>query len=56
MNTDHRDEAKAVDPRDPDHSRTGIFVNHNCFRCRDGALPCKTGNPNRCEFPHARND
>lgn len=44
------------DPRDPDYSRIGIFVNHNCSRCRDGELPCKSGNPNRCEYPHARND
>lgn len=44
------------DPRDPDHSRSGIFVNHNCYRCRNGKLPCKQGAPNRCDYPHARND
>lgn len=46
----------ALDPRDPDHSRTGIFVYHNCSYCRSGELPCKQGHPNRCEYPHARND
>ena len=50
------DKKPPVDPRDPDHSRSGIFVNHNCSPCRSGALPCKQGAPNRCEFPHARND
>ena len=44
------------DPRDPDHSRSGIFVYHNCYRCKDGTLPCKSGNPNKCEYPRARND
>ena len=45
-----------VDPRDPDHSRAGIFVHHNCWRCQSGAKPCVGGNPARCEYPHARND
>ncbi len=40
----------------PDHSRTGIFVYHNCAYCRDGELPCKQGAPNRCDNPRARND
>jgi hypothetical protein len=44
------------DPRDPDHTRTGIFVYHNCWACRDGKKPCKMGNPRRCEYPRARND
>ena len=44
------------DPRDPDYSRSGIFVNHNCSRCRNGELPCKRGAPNRSDYPHARND
>ena len=44
------------DSRDPDYSRTGIFVHHNCWRCKDGAQPCVQGSPNRCEYPHARND
>jgi len=48
--------ATRPDPRDPDHSRIGIFVYHNCSRCADGALPCVQGNPNRCDIPHARND
>ena len=45
-----------VDSRDPDHSRTGIFVMHNCWRCDDGKKPCVQGGPHRCEFPHARDD
>jgi len=44
------------DPRDPDHSRTGMFVYHNCWKCQSGEKPCVRGNPGRCEFPHARND
>ena len=45
-----------VDPRDPDHSRTGMFVLHNCARCDDGKKPCVAGNPRQCVYPHARND
>ena len=45
-----------VDPRDPDHSRVGMFVLHNCARCDDGKKPCVVGNPRQCEYPHARND
>ena len=45
-----------VDPRDPDHSREGMFVNHNCYRCRHGAMPCVNGHMWDCEYPHARND
>ncbi len=44
------------DPRDPDHSRAGMFVYHNCWKCQSGEKPCVNGNPGRCEFPHARND
>lgn len=44
------------DPREPDHSRQGIFVYHNCWKCRDGAAPCTNGNPNLCDYPRARND
>lgn len=45
-----------LDGRDPDHSRTGIFVHHDCWRRNHGALPCANGSPNRCENPRARND
>lgn len=46
------------DPRDP---RSGpvahpMFVNHNCWKCREGERPCVAGSPSRCEYPHARND
>ena len=44
------------DARDPDPSRKGIFRDHNCWKCGDGARPCANGLPNRCEYPHARND
>ena len=29
-----------VDPRDP---RQGMFVLHNCWRCKDGREPCVNG-------------
>ena len=44
------------DPRDPDYSRDGIFVYHNCWKCKSGEKPCVVGNPRQCEYPHARND
>jgi heat shock protein HspQ len=47
---------RKLDPRDPDPSRPGIFRDHNCWRCRDGKLPCAQGHPNRCGNPIARND
>lgn len=46
----------STDPRAPHPTREGRFRLHNCSRCGDGARPCKRGNPNQCEFPHARND
>lgn len=49
-------QGKPLDPRDPDHSREGIFVYHNCAYCDDGNKPCKQGSPNRCDNPRARND
>ena len=33
-----------------------MFRLHNCSYCGSGQKPCKQGNPNQCEFPHARND
>ena len=47
---------RPVDPRDPDHSREGMFVYHNCYRCDSGAQPCVNGSPNGCEYLRARND
>lgn len=44
------------DSRDPDRSRSGIFVLHNCWKCEDGARPCVAGNTQQCEYPHARDD
>lgn len=49
----------AIDPRDPDYSRPGIFAHHNCSRCKDGAdlSRCPTpDSPGNCGYPHARND
>jgi hypothetical protein len=56
--TDNSDalDAPRPDPRDPDYSRKGIFIHHNCTRCQNGAKPCPYGSPNVCEWPHARND
>lgn len=45
-----------VDPRAPDPTRSGIFRDHNCWRCNDGAERCRWGDPKRCEYPRARND
>jgi len=59
VNLDHEIElnrAAKPDPRDPDRSRSGIFVDHNCWRCEHGEKPCVSGHPNRCAYPHARND
>lgn len=44
------------DPRDPDYSRKGIFIHHNCYRCKSGELSCIAGNPSKCPYPKARND
>jgi hypothetical protein len=45
---------KAMAPREnPLHP---IFRDHNCWKCRDGSLPCKHGYSRQCEYPHARND
>ena len=44
------------DPRDPDYSREGVFVYHNCVRCDSGRLPCIKGNPRDCSTLRARND
>jgi hypothetical protein len=48
--------AGTVDPRAPDPSREGIFRNHNCAGCGDGARPCREGASNLCSWPRARND
>lgn len=53
------DKPITLNPEDfmgPDYSREGIFVYHNCYKCRDGKKPCVNGAPNRCDYPHARND
>lgn len=49
-------QVRRADPRDPDYSRDGVFQTHNCWRCKDGTLPCPRGNPRQCENLHARND
>ena len=45
-----------IDSREPDYTREGIFIYHNCWKCQNGAKPCKEGSPNRCGYPRARND
>ena len=55
------DECRRPDPRDPDYSRENrqgrgtFFCYHNCYRCKDGELPCATKS-GICQYPHARND
>jgi hypothetical protein len=44
------------DPRDPGQTKTGIFRDHRCWKCNDGAKPCANGSPSRCDYPRARND
>jgi len=34
----------ARDPRSPDPTKTGVFRDHTCWRCKDGAKPCAQGN------------
>lgn len=48
--------AQRPDPRDPDPSRSGVFRDHNCWKCNSGGKACVAGSPSRCEYPHARND
>jgi hypothetical protein len=49
---------KPSKPADPftDETKTGMFRDHSCWKCGDGSKPCCQGSPNRCEYPHARND
>lgn len=47
--------ASSLDPRDPDYTREGIFIYHNCWKCDNGKKPC-VSKTNICEYPHARND
>ena len=51
-------ECEPADPRDHDPSRPGIFRDHNCWACKDGAQPCREGRRGGlgCSYPHARND
>ena len=44
------------DPRDPDPTKEGIFRDHSCWKCDDGAKPCPFGPSHLCEYPHVRND
>lgn len=37
-------------------SPKGMFRDHRCWKCQDGAKPCAQGNPRQCEYPRARND
>jgi hypothetical protein len=40
----------------PANQQSTIFRDHRCWKCQDGTKPCAQGHPNRCEFPHAKND
>jgi len=44
------------DPRQPARDGEGIFRTHNCWRCKDGQLPCVNWKVKHCEYPQARND
>ena len=35
---------------------SGIFRDHSCWKCNDGAKPCAQGGAHQCDYPHARND
>lgn len=55
------DQGVACGDDDPfiDPSKTGMFRDHRCTRCNDGAKPCpdgQTGPSRSCGHPHARND
>jgi hypothetical protein len=46
-----------MEPRE--NPRQPIFRNHDCWKCRDGELPCtgrSDGDYGRCQYPRARND
>jgi hypothetical protein len=56
-----RDIARAAAQRDPfvDVTKTGIFRDHRCARCSDGAHPERCPTPDRpgnCGELQARND
>lgn len=34
----------------------GIFRDHYCWKCNDGAKPCAKGHPHLCDYPRAKND
>ena len=57
MSHDPQSPSDAAD-HDPfcDTTKSGIFRDHSCWKCNDGERECVRGSPNRCEFPHARND
>jgi hypothetical protein len=40
---------------EPDHTRPGIFADHNCAGCSSGKSLCVEGNPLNCSWPVARN-
>jgi len=50
------DPPSCLEPDDPERERTGMFRDHNCWRCRDGRDRCVQRDPKQCEYPHARND
>jgi hypothetical protein len=53
-----KSEATAMDEylREASEGKTGIFRDHTCWKCRNGARPCVNGSSSRCDYPRARND
>lgn len=39
-----------------DLTKKGVFQDHSCARCGDGARACPEGNPRQCGYLFARND
>jgi hypothetical protein len=52
----HEDTPRWWKMREKEMPREGIFRDHSCAYCQDGAKPCRQGSPSQCEYPHARND
>lgn len=51
-----RQEAAALDPRDNDPTREGMWRSNRCCYCDSGRKPCKQGKHHLCSNPMARND
>lgn len=59
MTLPYQNSASFPEGWDSDETKEGMFRDHRCARCNDGAKPCpngQTGPSRNCEYPHARND